>query len=53
MSFAAINLKFLIMINNYTSYDRQIFGAIYATYELGELRKSKSSIILSFFFLLY
>ncbi len=49
MSFAVIDPKFLIMIDNYTSHDKRFFGARYATSKPGKLRESKFSILSLFF----
>lgn len=43
MSFAAIEPKILIMIINYTSYNKQNFWS-------SELRESEFSVLLLFFF---
>ncbi len=37
MSFVVINLKILIIIDNYTNYNMQVFRARYTIYESGKL----------------
>ncbi len=48
INFAAINPKFLIMIDNHASYNKKLFGARYATYEAGEPRECVFSVLLLF-----
>ena len=49
MSFVVINLKILIMINIYVSYNKQtFFGDKYAVYKESKLNKSDFFILLFF-----
>ncbi len=50
INFAAINFKFLIQIYNHACYNKQLFGAKYATYKAKKPRKCMFSVLLFFFF---